>query len=142
MDPNNQTQQQNHYTPSFSAQMTPNQPVTVAPPAQPIHSQPTATPIHKDNIGDKIEQIVVLSYIFVAALLLFRFALGLFGAQRSPFVNFVHDISTPFMIPFTGMFGPVPTLGYYSIEFEAIVALIVYALVFLGLGRLVKIVFK
>lgn len=94
------------------------------------------------QVGDKIEQIIMLTYLFVAALLAFRFALGLFGARQTPFVEFVRDITIPFMLPFEGMFGTTPSVGYYSIEFEVIVAIIVYALVFFGLGRLVKILLK
>ena len=138
MEPQN-TPQQPTYHPSFS-QATPepiNQPQS--PMMPPPHQSP---PLHHTNIGDKIEQIVMLSYLFVAALLLFRFTLGIFGARRSPFVDFVYDISTPFMIPFSGMFGAIPRAGVYSIEFEALVALIVYALLFFGLARLIKILFK
>lgn len=143
MDPNYPTQQQTQYTPSFSQQQTTPQQL---PPTPQMHtSPPMHTPqpaLHKENIGDKIEQMIMLSYVFVAALLMFRFALGIFGARRSPFVDFVYDISMPFMIPFAGMFGATPRAGYYSIEFEAVVAMMVYALVFFGLARMVKILFK
>lgn len=139
-NPNQPSQPQ--YQPSFS-QMNPTPPVVnvnqPAPSTPPLHHNPVGK--HTD-VGDKIEQIIMLSYFFVAALLLFRFALGMFGARQSPFVDFVRDLSIPFMIPFEGMFGSTPSVGYYSIEFEALVAIIVYALVFFGLGRLVKILFK
>lgn len=144
MDPNyqnqNQGQQPPYHTPSFS-QVEPHPMQHAQQPAMPA-PQPQSQALHHSNVADKIEQVIMLSYFFVAALLLFRFALGLFGARQSPFVEFVRSISIPFMIPFEGMFGGTPTVGYYSIEFEALVALIVYALVFYGLGRLVKILFK
>jgi hypothetical protein len=131
--------QQAPYQPSFSQ-------MNGTPPQQPLmqqHTPPTHTPVtHAASVGDKIEQVIMLSYFFVAALLTFRFALGMFGARQSPFVEFVRALSIPFMIPFEGMFGATPSVGYYSIEFEALVAIIVYALVFFGLGRLVKILFK
>ncbi len=139
----NQSEGSNQYTPSFGQTPPSTPPIQQnfqAPP--PIH-HPNPNPLsHPAHVGDKIEQIIMLSYFCVAALLGFRFALGLFGARVSPFVNFIHDISIPFMIPFEGMFGATPRAGYYSIEFEALVAIIVYALVFFGLGRLVKILFK
>lgn len=147
MDPQGPYQQQPyHPTPSFS-QMEPHSMQNAPQPINPPLPQPTPplhNPIaHSANVGDKIEQVIMLSYFFVAALLGFRFALGLFGASTtSPFVQFVHDISIPFMIPFEGMFGITPTVGYYSLEFEALIAIIVYALIFFGLGRLVKILFK
>jgi hypothetical protein len=46
------------------------------------------------------------------------------------------------MFPFTNMFGKQPQFAQYRIDFEVIVALVVYALVFLGLSKLVRILFK
>jgi hypothetical protein len=142
MDPQNpyspQQPSQPQYQPSFSQ-------VNGTPPQQPMmqpHIPPQNTVSHHSKLGDKIEQVIMLSYFFVAALLVFRFALGMFGARQSPFVEFVRALSIPFMIPFEGMFGATPTVGYYSIEFEALVAIIVYAGVFFGLAQLVKILFK
>jgi YggT family protein len=143
MEPSNSympQQEPNQYTPSFG-QMNSNPMQNNPQPPVPPHHSPQ--PVRRVNAGDKIEQIIMLFYFFVAALLTFRFALGLFGARTtSPFVQFVYDISVPFMIPFEGMFGATPTAGYYSLEFEALVAIIVYAGVFFGLAQLVKILFK
>lgn len=98
---------------------------------------------HKIPVHEKIEQILLLVYFGIAALLLFRFVLSLFGANRaSLFVNFVYQLTTPFMFAFEGMFGRKPQVGQFVLEFEVIVALLVYALVFVGIGRLVRIVFK
>lgn len=136
------TQPQPHTTPSFS-QVTPPQPQQqyTQPIQQPVVTHETNTHVSPSFVN-KIEQLFALFYVFVAALLLFRFGLGLFGAQRAPFVDFVFDISTPFMIPFSGMFGASPSVGYYTLEFEVLIAIAVYAIVFLGLGRLVKILFR
>jgi len=143
MDPHspyNSQPTQPQYQPSFSQgnPMSPQQ-----TPMQPHNPLPSNNPIaHHSNVGGKIEQVIMLCYFFVAALLLFRFGLGMFGARQTPFVEFVRDITVPFMIPFEGMFGTTPSVGYYSIEFEVLVAIIVYAGVFFGLAQLVKILFK
>lgn len=150
MEPQNpysgQSQQPNQYNPSFG-----QTPVSPPPIQQNFQSPPpspsplphnSVPPIRHTGLGDKLEQIIMLCYFFVAALLTFRFALGLFGARQSPFVEFVRDISIPFMIPFEGMFGTTPTAGYYSLEFESLVAIMVYAGIFFGLARLVKIIFR
>lgn len=95
------------------------------------------------NIVAKVEQVLILTYGAVASLLLFRFVLSLLGAyEGSPFVDIVYGFTEPFMIPFAGMFGATIESGRYSIQFEALVGVIVYALVFFGLARLVRIIFR
>ena len=126
------------------------QPVKV-PNSREANSNPTAFSTqynsvdveNKVSIEQKLEQLLMLIYFGIAALLAFRFVLSLFGANKeSLFVNFVFQLTTPFMFPFEGMFGREPAVGAYVLEFEVIVALVVYAIVFVGLGRLVRIVFK
>ena len=95
------------------------------------------------HMVNKVEQLFIFIYVFIAALLLFRFVLSLFGASyETTFVSFVYDLTSPFMVPFEGMFGAPPGIGVYRVEFEVIVALIVYALLFFGLARLVRIIFR
>src|SRR5215208_2888586 len=95
----NQPQQQ-QYQPSFGQSQVSPPPIqqNFQSPTPPSPHSPSPHPtLHTTNAGDKIEQIIMLCYFFVAALLTFRFALGLFGARQSPFVEFVRDISIPFM---------------------------------------------
>lgn len=95
------------------------------------------------KIPAKIEQIILLLYFFLAIVLISRFGLSLLGAHREVvFVDFVYQLTTPFMFPFEGMFGGPVGSGGFKIEFEIIVALIIYGLVFFGISRLVKILFK
>lgn len=102
--------------------------------------EPTMT-MHK--ISDKISQILILFYFFIASVLLMRFVFSMFGANRNtPFSEFVYNITTPFMYLFEGMFGGGFGIDNYQIEIEIFVALIVYALIFFGIARLVRIIFK
>ncbi|MBU0570340.1 YggT family protein [Patescibacteria group bacterium] len=116
----------------------------IQPSFQPVNHQnpPVETPKQSKDAVDKIVQIILFSYFFVAAVLLFRFTLSMFGANKSPFVDFVRQITSPFMFPFANMFGGPVGVSNYRLEFEAIVALIVYGLVFYGLAKLIKIIFK
>ncbi len=94
----------------------------------------------KTPVSEKLEQILMWVYFVVGAVLIFRFVLSLFGANRgSLFVNFVYQLTTPFMFPFENMFGHQPQVGQFMLEFEVVVALLVYALVFMGIARLVRI---
>ena len=109
-------------------------------------TNPLGTPKHRTgtlDVVDKVEQILIWIYFFIAALLLFRFVLSLFGAsQGTLFVEFVFGLTSPFMFPFEGMFGGPFGIEPFYFEFEIIFALIVYALVFFGIARLVRIIFK
>lgn len=66
---------------------------------------------------------------FIEILIGLRIILKLFGANASvPFVNWVYETSQPLLAPFLGIF-PSPVInGSFLIEFSAIFALIVYAL--------------
>lgn len=164
--PQNPPQQQNPYGQGFTPggqppaggfAQAPQQPMQNYAPMQPNYAQqpaynqpqPMAMNQSPEGVGpapktvNKIEQIFIFVYIFMAALLLFRFILSLFGASvDTSFVSFVYDLTAPFMIPFDGMFGASPGVGDFRIEFEVIVAIVVYALVFFGLARLVRILFR
>lgn len=103
----------------------------------------SALPNTQLGIIDKVEQLIIFTYFFIAAILFFRFLLSMLGAKRiSPFVDFVYQLTSPFMFPFEGMFGRTPGIGAYRLEFEVLVALSVYALAMFGLSRLVRIIFK
>jgi hypothetical protein len=95
------------------------------------------------NTVKKIEEILIFSYFFVSAMLVMRFVLSLFGASRqSIFVDLLHQTTTPFMIPFEGMFGGGVASGQFRIEFEALVGLVVYALIFYGIAKLIRILLQ
>lgn len=125
---------------------SPQNPTTDSPPTnQPPTPQPSPSNqlTHPPAIVEKIEQLIIFTYFFIASILFFRFILSLFGANKtSPFVEFVYNLTEPFMFPFVGMFGRNPGIGTYRLEFEVIVALAVYALVMFGLMRLVRIIFR
>jgi len=80
----------------------------------------------------------VIYYIggVIIALLALRVLLQLFGAnQSSDFVNFIYGLSGVFAAPFFGMFGE-PTFGSSHLDTSALAAIIVYALVTVGLAKL------
>lgn len=70
------------------------------------------------------------------ALLALRFVLALLGAaEGNPFVDFVYGLSAIFVAPFFGIFGE-PTVGVSQLETSTLVAIIVYALLTVGIGKL------
>ena len=80
--------------------------------------------------------VVAVIDVFIAA----RFLLMLLGAsQESAFVSFVYGVSAPFVAPFEGIFG-TPARGANVFEAAALVAIVVYLLIAVGLVTLLRIV--
>jgi uncharacterized protein YggT (Ycf19 family) len=74
--------------------------------------------------------------IFIAA----RFLGKLFGASaHSAFVNFIYQVSSPIVAPFTGIFGDTGTRTN-TFETASLVAIVVYAVIGWGIVVLIRIV--
>ncbi len=72
----------------------------------------------------------------IIALLALRFVLALLGAaEGNGFVDFVYGLSSVFVAPFFGIFGE-PTYGASQLETSTLVAIVVYALLTVGVGKL------
>lgn len=72
----------------------------------------------------------------IIALLALRFILALLGAaEGAAFVDFIYGLSAIFVAPFFGIFGE-PTYGASQLETSTLVAMIVYALLTVGIAKL------
>lgn len=86
--------------------------------------------------GTMAKRIVYYIGGVIIALIALRFVFLLLGANRgSGFVDFIYDLSGIFVAPFVGIFGE-PTFGVSYVETSSIVAIIVYALITIGIGKL------
>jgi hypothetical protein len=75
----------------------------------------------------------------IMALIALRFLFLLLGANRgSGFVDFIYNVTSVLVAPFTGIFGE-PTFGVSYVETSSIVAFIIYGLVTVGIGKLLTI---
>ena len=73
----------------------------------------------------------------IIALLFLRLIFQLFGAnQASGFVDFIYGFSGFFVAPFTGIFGE-PSFGQSHFDTSALVAIVVYGLVTIGIAKLI-----
>jgi hypothetical protein len=76
-------------------------------------------------------------------LLAFRFVFKLLGASSvSGFVSFIYSLSGPFVTPFSGIFSTATTTGVNAtavLEPATIIAMIVYAILGWGIGKLITI---
>jgi len=76
----------------------------------------------------KIQQAIYLLFGILEGLLGIRFVLGLFGANPGAgFAQFIYGITAPFLAPFVGLFGQ-PSFEGFVFEWNALVAILVYAL--------------
>lgn len=74
---------------------------------------------------------------FIIALLALRIVLLLLAAnQGTAFVDLVYSVSGLFAWPFFGIFSYQPAYGQSVLEVSSIVAIIVYALAAMGIGKL------
>lgn len=75
----------------------------------------------------------------IVALLFVRLLLQLLGAnQGNEFVGFIYGLSGVFAAPFFGIFGE-PTFGQSHFETSALVAIVVYSLLTVGIAKLLTI---
>jgi hypothetical protein len=84
----------------------------------------------------------VVYYVFgvIEVLIATRFVLMLFGANPSAgFVSFIYGLSGLFMAPFNAVFK-TQTAGGATLEWSALVALAVYALIGWGIVKLIYVI--
>ncbi|HET9065662.1 MAG TPA: YggT family protein [Gemmatimonadales bacterium] len=83
-----------------------------------------------------------IDYLFgiVYALLGLRFVLGMIGARSGAgFVQFVHTVTDPLYAPFRAMVATPEAPGGYRFEWSILIALVVYALLHLGIKGLLRV---
>jgi len=92
---------------------------------------------YADSLTGRVDAILGVLLVALEGLLALRFALVAFGANRSSgFVDFVLDVSWPFVRPFSGAFAN-RTWDEGVIEVSTLLAMGVWALVFLLAGMLI-----
>lgn len=120
--------------------------MAIQQPAPVAASAPAPAPVQQTSITEKaaynFRAVAVVGFvvgivdIFIAA----RFLGKLLGASaHSAFVNFIYQVSSPMVAPFTGIFGNAGT-GANSFETASLVAIVVYAVIGWGLVVLIRIV--
>jgi hypothetical protein len=105
---------------------------------EPVRTEPIRTTATRTRTssGTLAKRIVYYIGGVIIALIALRFLLLLLGAnQGSGFVDFVYGLSGIFVAPFVGIFGE-PTFGVSYVETSSIVAIVVYALLTIGIGKL------
>lgn len=109
-------------------------------PVQTVTERPvertTRTEARTTSSGVLAKRIVYYIGGVIIAIIGLRFLFLLLGAnQGSGFVDFIYGLSGIFVAPFLGIFGD-PNFGVSYVEISSIVAIIVYGLITVGIGKL------
>ena len=88
----------------------------------------------------RVSQVVDYVFYVAYALLAIRFMLALIAARSTNgFVRFIHFVTEPLYILFDGIVGS-PSAGNVTLVVPIIIAVIVYALLHLGVNRLLRLI--
>lgn len=106
--------------------------------------QGNGTGHHQDTTDGQSQSLPgrVVWYLtgLVLVLLAFRFLLPLFGANLDTgFSSFIFTVTTPLVVPFSGLFSNIIVRQMFEVEPNTLVAMAVYALIGWGLVKLLTI---
>ncbi|MGF1481003.1 MAG: YggT family protein [Cyanophyceae cyanobacterium] len=97
--------------------------------------------IRQNSIVMRIVSIIYYLTGALEILLLLRVLLRLFGANpENTFAQVIYSLSAPFVAPFANLFGPPNLDSGQTLEVNALVAMLVYALLAWLVARLVLII--
>jgi len=87
----------------------------------------------------RVSQVVDYIFYVIYGLLAIRLILALLAARRTAgFTQFIYSITDPFYSPFRGIVAEPTAEGGYRLALSVIIAIIVYALVHLGINGLLR----
>jgi len=89
----------------------------------------------------KATYVIWLLLVMLEGLLALRIGLKLIAANpENPFAALVYSFSNIFLFPFVGLTG-TPAVGGMVLEISSLIAMMVYALVFWAIERVVWVIF-
>lgn len=97
--------------------------------------------VNDNPLLTKVQMIIQYVVGLVVSILTLRFVLALFGANSANgFVDFIYDITAPLVAPFQGLFNiSTRVVAGARFEYETLVAVLVYALIGVGIVKLIDI---
>lgn len=89
----------------------------------------------------RISQVVDYIFYVIYGLLAIRLLLALLAARPTAgFVQFIYTITDPFYAPFRGIVASPRAEGGYTLALPIVIAIIVYALLHLGINGLLRLI--
>jgi uncharacterized protein YggT (Ycf19 family) len=89
----------------------------------------------------RVSQVVDYIFYVIYALLGLRLLLALLAAKSSAgFVQFIYTVTDPLYAPFRGIVESPKVEGGYTLALPIVIAIVVYALVHLGINGLLRLI--
>jgi uncharacterized protein YggT (Ycf19 family) len=89
----------------------------------------------------RISQVVDYVFYLIYGLLAIRLLLALLAARRSAgFAQFIYNVTDPLYAPFRGIVASPTAEGGHTLALPIVLALIVYALLHLGINGLLRLI--
>jgi uncharacterized protein YggT (Ycf19 family) len=89
----------------------------------------------------RVSQVVDYIFYVIYALLALRLLLALLAARSSAgFVQFIYTVTDPLYAPFRGIVASPRAEGGYTLALPIVIAIIVYALLHLGINGLLRLI--
>ena len=89
----------------------------------------------------RVSQVVDYIFYLIYALLAIRLLLALMAARKSAgFTQFIYSVTDPFYAPFRGIVASPTTENGSTLALPIVLALIVYALLHLGINGLLRLI--
>ncbi len=87
--------------------------------------------VHEDRSALAAREVIARIIWAVSAILIavlsIRFIMGLLGTGiESPFERLIYSVSTPVLYPFKGLFGSTQLANEFRLEFDTLIAIVVY----------------
>lgn len=99
-----------------------------------------AREVRRARVLARVSQVVDYLFFVVYSLLGIRLALALMAARSgSGFVRLIRAVTDPFYSMFSGIVAS-PTAGGYTLVLPIVIAIVVYALLHLGVTRLLRLI--
>ena len=101
----------------------------------------TEREVERSRTMARVSQVVDFVFYIIYALLAIRLVLALMAARRSAgFTQFIFGVTDPLYAPFRGIVASPRAEGGHELALPIVIALIVYALLHLGINKLLRLV--
>jgi uncharacterized protein YggT (Ycf19 family) len=98
----------------------------------------TEAELKRGRVTARVAQVIDFAFFLIYGIISLEILLDLIGARdTNSFRVFVHSVATPLLAPFKALV-PDPSAGRFQLRISFLIALIVYVLLHIAIGRLLK----
>ncbi|HEX2913442.1 MAG TPA: YggT family protein, partial [Chloroflexia bacterium] len=95
------------------------------------------------NTLDRTTQVIYFLLGLLEILLALRFVFRIINSNTANgFVNFIYNLTAPFVAPFNGIFNDQAVTRGSVVEFSTLIAMAIYALIAWGIVKLLNVLLR